>query len=83
MTTVESDERDLAAALYRALSTEDGRVLLVWLMDKCGLFERDSQKIQPERMTLVSELMDAAHLGIAGDAGVFADALLASYTKER
>ena len=81
-TTMEEDEA-LARAIHSTFATPEGRVTLTWLLDRCGIFERRPDRIMPDRISLIAELMDAGHMAVAGNADIFASALLASFTAER
>lgn len=75
-------EDSLSESIYRTFSTPDGKVTLMWILDRCGFFSLAKGDIDPSLIAFAGDLMRAGNMGIAGDAGAFAAALLASYRRE-
>ena len=75
-----NNERSLAGCIYRTFITDDGKATLMWILDQCGIFQTDPSKIDPSLIAFAGRLMKAGAMGISGDAGVFASAILASYS---
>ena len=74
------DSADLAGCIHRTFITDDGKTVLAWILDQCGVFQTDPSKIDPSLIAFAGRLMKAGNMGIAGDAGVLASAILASYS---
>ena len=76
------DDSELAAAIHRTFSSEDGKVVLQWILDQCGYFATAKDRVDPALIAFAGRLMEAGHMGISGDSGIFVTALLSSYTSE-
>lgn len=76
----EDDELELSRAIFRTFNSDDGRVTLSWILSRCGFFPLEGSKaIDPSLISFANDLMRAGRMGVSGDAGAFADALLRSH----
>lgn len=76
------NERELAKCIYDTFNTPEGKVTLTWILDQCGVFATDRSRVDPSLVAFAGKLMNAGCMGIAGDAGVLASAILRSHKVE-
>ncbi len=76
-----TDDPGLPGCIYRTFITDDGKTTLMWILDQCGFFQTDKSKIDPSLIAFAGRLMKAGNMGISGDAGAFASAVLSSYRR--
>ena len=75
----ENEDRALAEAIYKTFRTEDGKVVLSYLMIEAGFFEDDIRKMKPDCIALVNRLLKAGHMTASGNMGIYATAVVESY----
>lgn len=69
----------ISEAMHAVFSTPDGKSVLAWILNQCGVFETDPRRIDVSLIAFAHELMRAGNMGIYGDAGKYATALVTSY----
>lgn len=74
-----NDERDLAEAIYKTFKTEDGKVVLSFLMIEAGYFEDNPALMKPDCIALINKLFKAGHMTASGNMGIYATAVVESY----
>lgn len=72
-------EDELAKAIYHTFRTEEGKSVLAWLLHQCGLFETRPERMKPELIALGNRLLQAGHMQITGDMGIYTTAVIESY----
>lgn len=70
---------DLAKAIYHTFRTEEGKSVLAWILNQCGLFETRPERMKPELIALGNRILQAGHMQITGDMGAYTTAVIESY----
>lgn len=73
------DREELAQAIYNTFKTSEGKSVFAWILDQCGYFETDPNKVSPELIALANRIMVTGHMTVTGDLGRYAQAVIESY----
>jgi len=69
----------LSSCLHDCFDSPSGRTSLAWILNECGYFGTDEGDVNPSLIAFANRLLKASNLGIAGNAGIYVQALLDSY----
>lgn len=78
-TEITNPENELAKAIYNTFKSGDGKSVFAWILDQCGFFETDPNKVKPELIALANRIMVTGHMTVTGDMGKYAMAVIESY----
>ena len=70
---------ELSECLYNTFRSGEGRTVLAWILNECGLFATSPESVDPSLIAFAGRLLEAMNVGVHGDAGKYVNAILESY----
>lgn len=77
--TVSTPDQQLASAIYETFHTSSGKTVLAWILNQCGYFVTDPNRVSVDLVAFANRLLQAGKLSIFGNMGVYTQALIESY----